>query len=824
MTMGIRFGTVQSGHSGSPPSLSLDSSSFNYKQSDYRSGPPFVMGKYLGAIVHITPGTSSTFTAARITLTSGFQDGDELFGEGGHGASASSSGWNGTTKRVTLTASAANAAAWESELAYCGFVNTLVDACVTGDRVFTIEVQASDGSWSDPVEFTVTVDAVVDAPANPSTSDFLGSFAGSKWNGVGSDHYVAVSANVTCSDPISRYQYRSIDYNTNHSPIGNTDLGNGTIAGDPSLEYIAISQSLDDYTADGGVFLANFQARSYAWGQVSDWVSAGTAAQISWQAPSVSVDWNTGDVALTPNSVGTAYYYMGLTLESLVKQSGATFYGLSNGTYYAMVGLGDPADGHGVWYGNDTGGGGIGTDNRQPGLVLEAPVAVSDLSLSLDLATGITATWTAGLRSGNETLQISNGTWTNYNTTASSPLLVSDLSGIGAGNLNFRVKTFNHWGSATGNAANVTIGYPGNVTSLATTSAVTWNWDDDATSMTAHWHVEYRRKHLAGDDGWSDGGSVTTSDFALSSPSAGRYDLRVTGVNFLGNGTTSGVVESATSVPHDLTGLTSSMTQFPRIDLDWDNDSDDLADSWKIERAPAGSGTWTTLESAWTADSSYQDYPGGSGPWDYRVTPQNVSGNGASATTTIACGFISDVDGSLPIPSGTYKVEIWGKGGSMVSSDPYPGGAGGGAYASSTLTLSSGTYSWQVSSGTDSFFIDASTLLAKDGQNTGSDQTGGLGGDAAACVGTVKHSGGNGADGSFVVNGAGGAGAGRSADGAPGGQSGPFGTPIAPGGAAADGGGSGASTGGAWPDGVPGGGGAGTFTTGASGRIVISFP
>ncbi|MBK6838089.1 MAG: SprB repeat-containing protein [Bacteroidetes bacterium] len=210
--------------------------------------------------------------------------------------------------------------------------------------------------------------------------------------------------------------------------------------------------------------------------------------------------------------------------------------------------------------------------------------------------------------------------------------------------------------------------------------------------------------------------------------------------------------------------------------------------------------------------------------------------------------------GSFTVPDGVTSVivECWGGGGAgggNTSSNDGGGGGGGGAYAKSTISVTPGTaYSVTVgtgpnggsgngSSGGDSWFINASTVMAKGGSggstvSGGNPGNGGAGGSSALSVGTTKFAGGTGGTGRNNNSGQGGPGgssAGTSAIGTSG--AGTWSTVTAA--AAPSGGGIGGNGGTSGNDGsnggTPGGGGGGagdnnsTGGDGARGQVIITW-
>ncbi len=128
--------------------------------------------------------------------------------------------------------------------------------------------------------------------------------------------------------------------------------------------------------------------------------------------------------------------------------------------------------------------------------------------------------------------------------------------------------------------------------------------------------------------------------------------------------------------------------------------------------------------------------------------------------------------GSWECPSGvsSVTVECWGAGGYARCSGGVPcGGAGGGAYAKKAVSVTPGeSYTYNIAiSGCedDTYWVNATTVMAKSGQSVDATVAGGLGGQASESVGDVKYSGGNGADADVYYSEAGGGGGGAGSTG-----------------------------------------------------------
>lgn len=130
------------------------------------------------------------------------------------------------------------------------------------------------------------------------------------------------------------------------------------------------------------------------------------------------------------------------------------------------------------------------------------------------------------------------------------------------------------------------------------------------------------------------------------------------------------------------------------------------------------------------------------------------------------------------VPSGVYQltVEVWGAGGSGGTrfTNGYSGGGGGGAYVRSVLNVTPGTtYNLNVGAGSngtqpgqDSWFGNATTVMAKGGNSVPDNgTTGALGGSVTASIGVARYAGGNGANALNNYGGGGGSSAGPNAAG-----------------------------------------------------------
>jgi gliding motility-associated-like protein len=242
-------------------------------------------------------------------------------------------------------------------------------------------------------------------------------------------------------------------------------------------------------------------------------------------------------------------------------------------------------------------------------------------------------------------------------------------------------------------------------------------------------------------------------------------------------------------------------------------------------------------------------------------------GNGAHGRIIIITGvavFNQTSSWTAPACVTSVIIEAWGGGGAGGGNETAQnggGGGGGGAYSKSVITVTPGqTYAVTVgnggvgiagaagTAGGDSWFKDATTILAKGGTEgnapAGAGGLAGLGGLASSGIGTVKYSGGNGGAGNTNVAGfgaGGGSSAGYTANGTVGSDAGTFATSATPakGGVAPNGGGNGGDgqntilSGDGQSGFNPGGGGGGSSDielgsnvaggVGANGRIILSY-
>ena len=230
-------------------------------------------------------------------------------------------------------------------------------------------------------------------------------------------------------------------------------------------------------------------------------------------------------------------------------------------------------------------------------------------------------------------------------------------------------------------------------------------------------------------------------------------------------------------------------------------------------------------------------------------------GQSASHATTVTFTTAGGTTWTAPAGVTAITVEVWGGGGAGGGQNMNTdggGGGGGGAY-SKVLNLAvtpGNTYSLSVGgggtptaggaggAGGDSWFMNTATVMAKGGSggspSTGTPPAGGAGGDAAAGVGGVKFSGGNGGAGLDSNTGLGAPG-GSSAGTAANGTSGPSPWTTVTAAAAPAGGGIGGNGGGSGSNGSApasgsggGGGGSGEGTSrlggaGAAGKVAITY-
>jgi len=181
--------------------------------------------------------------------------------------------------------------------------------------------------------------------------------------------------------------------------------------------------------------------------------------------------------------------------------------------------------------------------------------------------------------------------------------------------------------------------------------------------------------------------------------------------------------------------------------------------------------TVTSITSAGTG-TAYNSSQTGLNPstlYYYKVQALNegqlsslLSGSQATSASGTSVTYATAGKASFVVPDGVCSVTVqaWGAGGAggngANTARSSAGGGGGGAYASSTISsltpgssytivvgsggIVSGLCSGNGGNGGDSYFIDATTVMAKGGTGGtgGSVGTGGAGGTSASSVGTTK--------------------------------------------------------------------------------------
>jgi len=222
----------------------------------------------------------------------------------------------------------------------------------------------------------------------------------------------------------------------------------------------------------------------------------------------------------------------------------------------------------------------------------------------------------------------------------------------------------------------------------------------------------------------------------------------------------------------------------------------------------------------------------------------NTNNITATGTVAILTQSVATASGSFTVPADVTSilVEAWGgggKGGNRTTNNTgAAAGGGGGAYSQSAIAvIPNATYNYTIgtgatttSAGGDTYFLNTSTLLAKGGNSVSNNvTTGASGGKASECIGTVRFSGGNGANSATNYGGGGGSSAGTKLDGNNA-TNASGATPPTGGGPGGNGrsGSQGVGTAGSNPGGAGGGG----YTTssnnynggnGADGQIIISY-
>jgi uncharacterized repeat protein (TIGR01451 family) len=229
-------------------------------------------------------------------------------------------------------------------------------------------------------------------------------------------------------------------------------------------------------------------------------------------------------------------------------------------------------------------------------------------------------------------------------------------------------------------------------------------------------------------------------------------------------------------------------------------------------------------------------------------TTGRCTGAGAPTPTTVTYA----ASGNWAVPAGVTSatVEVWGGGGGGAGSGTAlqgSGGGGGGGYSSSTITVTPlasipyvvgaiGTAGAAGNNpgvaGGDSYFNNATTVMAKGGSGGTAGGAGGAGGVAASGFGTSKYSGGSGATAGASTAGGGGGGSGGTAIGGNNGAGATGATAVAGGGPGGAGCATGANCTGSAPASAPGGGGGGAYRNsagtraggaGSVGRVSITY-
>ncbi|MDO8544397.1 MAG: fibronectin type III domain-containing protein [Opitutaceae bacterium] len=258
------------------------------------------------------------------------------------------------------------------------------------------------------------------------------------------------------------------------------------------------------------------------------------------------------------------------------------------------------------------------------------------------------------------------GSWTQVGTNAANDVTFSD-TGLPANTaFDYRVKASNANGdSGPSNVATATtfVAPPPAPTGLTATAVSSSQIDLTWTDVAGETSYKIERSP-AGTGSWTQVGTnvanaVTFSNTGL--PAGTSFDYRVKASNAGGDSAPSNVATATTfsGPPPAPTGLVATAVSASEIFLTWTDVASET--SYKIERSPAGAGSWTQVGTNAANDVDFLD--GGlpaSTSFDYRVKASNASGDSAPsnvATATTDSGQLAlDVATSIPYGTGDRTI------------------------------------------------------------------------------------------------------------------------------------------------------------------------
>lgn len=195
----------------------------------------------------------------------------------------------------------------------------------------------------------------------------------------------------------------------------------------------------------------------------------------------------------------------------------------------------------------------------------------------------------------------------------------------------------------------------------ASATQINLAWTDNATDETAY-TVE---RSAAGAGSWSvltsslAAGTTSYNDTTASANTA--YDYRVQATN--GSGSSSYATASgARTYPGAPTGLGATAAGSTQINLSWTAPSGG-ATSYKIERSPTGSGSWTEIATGVTGTTYSSTGLTASTTYYYRVRSTNATGDSAyssnaNATTTSGGTVPNQVTGLSATPASSSQINL----------------------------------------------------------------------------------------------------------------------------------------------------------------------